>query len=42
MLEIRGKKILKCSLVLQTSTRKFVLVLLQKNAGHSRKYNLIL
>ena len=39
---VRGKKILKCSLVLRTSTPKFVLVLWQNIAGHSRKYNLIL
>ena len=38
----RGKKILKCSLVLRTSTPKFLLVLLQNNVGHSRKYNLAL
>ena len=38
---IRGK-ILKCPLVLWTSTPKFLLVLLLNNAGHSRKYNLAL
>ena len=38
----RGKKILYCLLVLQTSTPKFLLVLLPNNAGHSRKYNLAL
>ena len=40
--QTRGKKILKCSLVLRTSTPKFLLVLLQNNTGHSRKYNLTL
>ena len=34
----RGKKILYCLLVLQTSTPKFLLVLLPTNARHSRKY----
>ena len=38
----RGKKILKFSLVLRTSTPKSLLVLLQNHAGHSRKYNLTL
>ena len=38
----RGKIILKCSLVLWTSTPKSLLVLLQNNDGHSRKYNLAL
>ena len=38
----RGKNFLKCSLVLRTSTPKFLLVLLPNNAGHSRKYNVIL
>ena len=38
----RGKEILKCSLVLRTSTPKFVLVLFPNNVGHSRKYNLAL
>ena len=37
-----GVKNLKFSLVLQSSTSKFLLVLLQNNAGHSRKYNLAL
>ena len=36
------KKILKCSYVLQTSTPKLLLVLLQNNTGHSRKYNFAL
>ena len=39
---IRGKNFLKCSLVLRTSTPKFLLVLMPNNAGHSRKYNLAL
>ena len=38
----RGKKILKCSLVLRTSTPKLLLVLLPNNSGYSRKYNLAL
>ena len=37
-----GKNILKCSLVLWTSTPKISLVLLPNNTGHSRKYNLAL
>ena len=37
-----GVKILKCSLVIRTSTPKFSLVLLQNNPNHSRKYNLTL
>ena len=36
----RGKNFLKCSLVLRTSTPKFLLVLLPNNAGHLRKYNI--
>ena len=36
----RGKNFLKCSLVLRTSTPRFLLVLLPNNAGHSRIYNL--
>ena len=39
---IRGKKILKFSLVLRTSTPKYLLVLLQNRASHSRKNNLTL
>ena len=35
-----GKKILKCSLVLHTSTPKFLLVLLSNKAGHSRNITL--
>ena len=38
----RGKHFLKCSLVLRTSTPKFLLVLVPNNTGHSRKYNLAL
>ena len=34
--------ILKCSLVIRTSTPKFLLALLPNKAGHSRKYNLAL
>ena len=37
-----GKNFFKFSLVLRTSTAKFLLVLLPNNAGHSRKYNLAL
>ena len=38
----RGKKFLKCLVVLWTSKPKFLLVLLPNNAGHSSKYNLTL
>ena len=42
LIGIQGKKILQFSLVLRTSIPKSLLVLLQNNAGHSRKYNLTL
>ena len=38
----RGKKIFKCLLIFLTSTPQFLLVLLPKYAGHSRKNNLAL
>ena len=37
--EARVKKIVKCSLVVRTSTPKFLLVLLPNNTVHSTKYN---
>ena len=42
MMKNKGKKILKCSLVLQTNTPKFLLVLLPVYTGYSRKYSLAL